>query len=340
MEYRQLGRSDLRLSAVSYGNWLTHGDGVDDTTAAACVSKALDVGITVFDTADMYADGRAEELLGDALAGCRRDSVVVCSKVGLPTSNAPEDRGLSRRRIIAGCHASLRRLRMDYIDIYQAHRFDEETPLEATVAAFSDLVRAGDVRFVGVSEWSPEQLRSGQRLARQAGFRLVSNQPQYSALWRVPEAEVMPAGAELGMGQMVYSPLAQGVLTGKYAPGQEPPSGSRAGQQLAVGSIRRYFSEELRERVEGLRPVAQAAGLSLAQLALAWVLRNRGVTSVIAGASRPEQIEENVKASGVRLDDDVADAVDQALGDMIERDPAKAGRPYDVMARWRVPESA
>ncbi len=252
MEYRRLGRSGPCLSVVSYGNWLTHGDGVDNATAVACVGKALEAGITVFDTADMYADGRAEELLGSALAGVRRESVIVCSKVGLPTSAAPGDRGLSRKRVIASCHASLRRLRTGYIDLYQAHRFDEDTPLEETIAAFSDLVRAGDVRCVGVSEWTPAQLREGQRLAWQAGIRLVSNQPQYSALWRVPEAEVMSTSAELGISQMVYSPLAQGVLTGKYPPGRVPPTGSRADQRYTSGSIRRYLSGELRLRVEGV----------------------------------------------------------------------------------------
>jgi aryl-alcohol dehydrogenase-like predicted oxidoreductase len=200
MEYRRLGRSGLSLSVISYGNWFTHGDGVGNAAATACVRKALEAGITAFDTADMYADGRAEELLGAAIAGIRRDSVIVCSKVGLPMSTAPGDRGLSRKRVITSCHASLRRLRTGYIDLYQAHRFDEDTPLEETITAFSDLVHAGDVRCVGVSEWTPAQLREGQRLARQVGVQLVSNQPQYSVLWRVPEAEVMPTSAENGRG--------------------------------------------------------------------------------------------------------------------------------------------
>jgi aryl-alcohol dehydrogenase-like predicted oxidoreductase len=340
MEYRRLGRSGVSLSVISYGNWLTHGDGVDNAAAAACVRKALEAGITVFDTADMYADGRAEELLGSAIAGIRRESVIVCSKVGLPMSTAPEDRGLSRKRVITSCHASLRRLRTGYIDLYQAHRFDEDTPLEETITAFSDLVHAGDVRCVGVSEWTPTQLGEGQRLARQAGIQLASNQPQYSALWRVPEAEVMPTSAELGISQIAYSPLAQGVLTGKYPPGRVPPTGSRADQKYASGSIRRYLSGELRLRVEGLRPTAQEVGLSLAQLALAWVLHNRHVTSAVIGASRPEQISENAKAAEARLDEDIMTSIDDVLGDIIERDPAKAGRPYDVMARWRAPETA
>jgi aryl-alcohol dehydrogenase-like predicted oxidoreductase len=340
MEYRRLGRSGLDLSVISYGNWLTHGDGVDNATAVACAGKALDAGITVFDTADMYADGRAEELLGSALAGIRRESVIVCSKVGLPTSAAPGDRGLSRTRVITNCHASLRRLRTDYIDLYQAHRFDEETPLEETIATFSELVHAGDVRYVGVSEWTSAQLREGQRLALQAGIQLVSNQPQYSVLWRVPEAEVMPTSAELGISQIAYSPLAQGVLTGKYPPGRMPPTGSRADQKSTNSSIRRYLSGELRLRVGDLRPIAQEADLSLAQLALAWVLHNQHVTSAIIGASRPEQISENIKAVEARLDEDIMNSIDGVLGDIIERDPTKAGRPYDVMKRWCASETA
>ncbi|HYZ56828.1 MAG TPA: aldo/keto reductase [Streptosporangiaceae bacterium] len=241
---------------------------------------------------------------------------------------------------MTNCHASLRRLRTGYIDLYQAHRFDEDTPLEETIAAFSDLVHAGDVRWVGVSEWTSAQLREGQRLALQAGIRLVSNQPQYSALWRVPEDEVMPTSAELGISQITYSPLAQGVLTVKYPPGLISPGGSRAAQKYTSGSIRRYLSEELRLRVEGLRPIAEAAGLSLAQLALAWVLYNRHVTSAIIGASRPEQICENVKAAEARLGEDIMHSIDDVLGDIIERDPAKAGRPYDVMERWRASETA
>jgi aryl-alcohol dehydrogenase-like predicted oxidoreductase len=336
MEYRQLGRSGLFVSAVAYGNWLTHGDGIDSSRVAACVGRALDLGITTFDTADVYAGGRAEELLGTALAGIPRDSVVVCSKVGLPAGSSANDRGLSRKRIITSCHASLRRLRTDYIDLYQAHRFDDNTPLEETFAAFADLVCKGDVLYVGVSEWTPTQLRDGQRLALQAGIQIIANQPQYSILWRVPEAEVVPTCAELGIGQIAYSPLAQGVLAGKYPPGQAIPVGSRAHRKSRNGSIYRYMSDELRCCVERLRPIAESLSLSLAQLAIAWVLHNQDFAAAVIGGSLPDQIEENVNAAGARLNSDVMRSIDLAVGDLAERDPQKAGRPYDVMARWRM----
>lgn len=328
VEYRRLGDSGLYVSAIAYGNWLTHGNGADDRTALACVARALDAGITTFDTADVYAGGRAEELLGAALAGARRDSIVICSKVGLPAGHGPNDRGLSRNHIIASCHAALRRLGTDRIDLYQAHRFDDNTPLEETFGAFADLLRKGSILYVGVSEWTPAQLREGQRIAEHAGIKIVSNQPQYSMLWRVPESELVPACADLGISQIAYSPLAQGVLAGKYPPDQAVPVGSRAWRRSSESSsINRYMSDELRRRVERLRPIAGSLNLSLAQLGLAWVLHNKQFAAVITGASQPGQIDENARAVEARLDSDVMRSIDLALGDLVERDPQKAGRP-------------
>jgi aryl-alcohol dehydrogenase-like predicted oxidoreductase len=338
MEYRQLGQSSLLVSAIAYGNWLTHGEGVDGAIATACVREALDSGITTFDTADVYADGHAEELLGTALVGVRRESVVICTKVGLPVGPGPQDQGLSRQHVIDSCHASLRRLRAGHIDLYQAHRFDEHTPLEETFAAFAELVRAGDVCYVGVSEWTPAQLCHGKELAMQCGLQLISNQPQYSAIWRVPEAEVIPMCARQGIGLIAYSPLAQGVLAGRYPPDRTPAADSRYGRLRRGGSISRYLSRELRSRVEALRPIAAAAGISLAQLAVAWVLQNPNISSAIIGASRPAQVAENAAAAYVRLDAEVMSSIDLAIGDIVERDPGKAGRPYDVMPRWRAAE--
>ena len=327
--YRHLGASGLKITEITYGNWLTHGSQVEAGTAIECVHTALDLGITSFDTADVYANTAAEEVLGRALAGRRRESLEVFTKVYWPIGpKGPNDVGLSRKHIMEGINGSLTRLGMDYVDLYQAHRYDHETPLEETMQAFADVVREGKALYIGVSEWTAEQIHAGQELATQMGFRLVSNQPQYSALWRVIEDRVVPTSQELGLGQIVWSPMAQGVLSGKYLPGQEPPAGSRAtddkgGRQM----ISRWMRDDVLTAVQALRPIAQDLGLTMPQLAIAWVLRNPAVSSAIVGASRPEQLVDTVKASGVSLDDDVMAAVDVALGDVVERDPSLTSSP-------------
>ena len=327
--YRHLGSSGLKITEITYGNWLTHGSQVEAGTAIECVHTALDLGITSFDTADVYANTVAEEVLGRALAGRRRESLEVFTKVYWPIGpKGPNDVGLSRKHIMEGINGSLTRLGMDYVDLYQAHRYDHETPLEETMQAFADVVRAGKALYIGVSEWTAEQIRAGQELATQMGFRLVSNQPQYSALWRVIEDRVVPTSQELGLGQIVWSPMAQGVLSGKYLPGQEPPAGSRAtddkgGRQM----ISRWMRDDVLTAVQALRPIAQDLGLTMPQLAIAWVLHNPAVSSAIVGASRPEQLVDTVKASGVNLDDDVMAAIDIALGDVVERDPSLTSSP-------------
>ena len=327
--YRHLGSSGLKITEITYGNWLTHGSQVKAATTIECVHTALDLGITSFDTADVYANTVAEEVLGRALAGRRRESLEVFTKVYWPIGpKGPNDVGLSRKHIMEGINGSLTRLGMDYVDLYQAHRYDHETPLEETMQAFADVVRAGKALYIGVSEWTAEQIRAGQELATQMGFRLVSNQPQYSALWRVIEDRVVPTSQELGLGQIVWSPMAQGVLSGKYLPGQEPPAGSRAtddkgGRQM----ISRWMRDDVLTAVQALRPIAQDLGLTMPQLAIAWVLRNPAVSSAIVGASRPEQLADTVRASGVHLDDDVMAAIDIALGDVVERDPSLTSSP-------------
>jgi aryl-alcohol dehydrogenase-like predicted oxidoreductase len=325
MEFRRLGRSGLSVSEIAYGNWITHGSQVQEDAARACVRAALDSGITTFDTADVYAATQAEQILGRALAGVRREGYELCTKVFWPVRPGPNDRGLGRKHLIEGCHGSLRRLGTDYLDLYQAHRFDAGTPLEETMLAFADLVRQGKVLYVGVSEWTAGQIAEGAALAREMDVPLVSNQPQYSMLWRVIEAEVIPACEREGLGQIVWSPIAQGVLTGKYRPGQPPPDGSRATDPRGSSFIRSLLDDEVLTRVQRLRPVAEQAGLSMAQLALAWVLQHRNVATAIIGATRPEQVVENVKASGVRLAPEVLRQIDEVLGGVVERDPAKIG---------------
>ena len=325
MEFRHLGRSGLIVSEIAYGNWLTHGSQVEADAAVACVRAGLDVGITTFDTADVYAGTRAESVLGDALAGVRRESYELFTKVFWPTGPGRNDRGLSRKHIIESCNASLTRLQTDHIDLYQAHRYDVETPLEETLRAFDDLVRAGKVNYIGVSEWTAEQIASALRIADEMGLdRIVSNQPQYNMLWRVIEADVLPLCEREGIGQVVFSPLAQGVLTGKYKPGQAPPAGSRATDEKGGATmISRWMDDDVLSRVQQLQPLAAEAGLSLATMSLAWVLQNPNVSSAIIGASRPEQVHENVKASGVELDSQLLKRIDEILDPVIERDPAK-----------------
>jgi len=328
MEYRHLGKSGLVISEIAYGNWVTHGSQVQEQAAVECVRAALDEGITTFDTADGYAGGRAEEVLGRALHGVRRESLEIFTKVYWPVGEGRNDRGLSRKHIIESAHASLCRLQTDYIDLYQAHRYDYETPIEETMRAFDDLVRAGKVLYVGVSEWRAEQIAAALKVADELGLdRIVSNQPQYNMLWRVIEAEVVPLCEKEGIGQIAFSPIAQGVLTGKYAPGAAPPADSRATDPTGSNFIKRFLGDETLKAVQHLDSLAADAGLSLAQLAVAWVLQNPNVSAAIIGATRPQQVRENVKAAGVRLDPGLMSRIDEALGQVIVRDPARTGSP-------------
>ena len=324
MEYRYLGRSGLLISEITYGNWLTHGSQVENEVATACVRAALDAGISTFDTADVYANTVAEEVLGEALKGERRESLEIFTKVYWPTGpRGHNDVGLSRKHILESINGSLTRLKTDYVDLYQAHRYDTETPLEETMQAFADVVRSGKALYIGVSEWTADQLRAGHALAKDLGIQLISNQPQYSALWRVIEGEVVPASRELGVSQIVWSPVAQGVLTGKYLPGQPAPAGSRATDEKGgANMIARFLNDEVLTRVQNLRPIADGLGLTMAQLALAWVLANDNVAGAIIGASRPEQVADNARAVDVTLDADTLAAIDEALGDVVQTDPA------------------
>lgn len=329
MQTRTLGRSGLRISSIAYGNWLTHGSQVEEDTALACVRQALTEGITTFDTADTYANTAAESVLGRALAGERREGLEIFTKVFWPTGPGKHnDHGLSRKHIMESIDGSLRRLGAEYVDLYQAHRFDHETPLEETMLAFADVVRAGKALYIGVSEWRAEEIRAAAELAKELRLPLISNQPQYSMLWRVIESEVVPACEELGLSQIVWSPIAQGVLTGKYLPGQAPPAGSRATDDKGgAGFVGRWLRDDVLERVQALRPIADDTGLSLAQLAVAWVLQNQNVAAAIIGASRPEQVTENVKAAGVTLEPALLSAIDEVLGDVITSDPALTSSP-------------
>jgi aryl-alcohol dehydrogenase-like predicted oxidoreductase len=325
MEYRYLGRSGFKISEVTYGNWLTHGSQVETDQALSCVRAALDAGISTFDTADVYANTRAETVLGEALQGERRESLEIMTKVFGPIGpKRHNDVGLSRKHIMEAADGSLQRLRTDHIDVYQAHRYDYETPLEETMQAFADLVRMGKVLYIGVSEWTVDQLRAGHALAQEMGIQLISNQPQYSMLWQVIDAEVVPASRELGISQVVWSPIAQGVLTGKYRPGEQPPEGSRATDDKGgANMIKRWMRDDVLTRVQQLEPLAAEVELSMAALAVAWVLQNDNVATAIIGASRPEQVHDNVKAVGVKLPAEVMTQIDQILDPVIERDPAK-----------------
>lgn len=326
MEFRYLGNSGLQISEITYGNWLTHGSQIENDAATACVRAALDAGITTFDTADGYAGGRAEQVLGAALKGQRRESVEIFTKVYWPSGPDPKgknDTGLSRKHMMESIDGSLRRLQTDYVDLYQAHRFDLFTPLEETMQAFADIVRAGKALYIGVSEWTAEQIRAAHALARQLGISLISSQPQYSMLWRVIEPEVVPACRELGLRQIVWSPMAQGVLSGKYRVGQAPPAGSRATDEKGGADfIKRFMTDDVLTRVQELRPIAEELNLSMPQLAIAWVLQNDNVAAALVGASRPGQVAENVKASGVRIPPEALARIDQVLGDTVTRDPA------------------
>jgi len=329
MEFRNLGTSGLRISEIAYGNWLTHGSQVEQDQALACVRQALDVGITTFDTADTYADTKAESVLGEALKGERREGLEIFSKVFWPMGQPGQnDHGLSRKHIHESINGSLRRLGTDYVDLYQAHRYDEATPLEETMEAFADVVRQGKALYIGVSEWNATQLREGYQLARELRIPLVSNQPQYNMLWRVIESEVIPTSRALGIGQIVWSPIAQGILTGKYKPGQAPPAGSRATDQRGgADMIDQWMKDPVLAAVQKLAPLADEAGLSMAQLAVAWVLQNSNVSAAIIGASRPEQVLENTKAAGVKLEAGLMTAIDDILAPVTQLDPALTTSP-------------
>ena len=323
MKFRYLGDSGLKVSEICYGNWLTHGSQVENETALKCVRTALDAGITSYDTADVYANTEAERVLGEALKGERRESLEIFTKVYWPTGpKGPNDCGLSRKHILESINGSLRRLRTDYVDLYQAHRYDHETPLEETMQAFADVVRSGKALYIGVSEWDASQIRAAHGMAKQLGFQLISNQPQYSMLWRVIEEWVVPTSAELGVSQICWSPVAQGVLTGKYVPGEPAPKHSRANDgKGGAAMIQRFMDDPVLERVQALRPIAEELDLTMAQLAVAWVLQNPNVACAIIGASRPRQVTENVAASGVELSPEVLSRIDDVLGDVVVRNP-------------------
>jgi aryl-alcohol dehydrogenase-like predicted oxidoreductase len=320
MRYRQLGSSDLHVSEISLGSWLTYGGGVERSQAEACVAAAFEAGINFVDTANVYARGGAESFLGEVLAARPRDSYLLATKLYFPMDDTGRNQGLSREQVHKQIDASLARLRTDHVDLYQCHRYDPRTPLEETMAALTEVVRAGKARYIGFSEWTAPQIRAALDLHYARGYeKFVSSQPQYSLLWRVPEAEVFRVCGENGISQIVWSPLGQGVLTGKYAPGRPPPEGTRAASRSMGWAMDRLRDDEVLAAVQRLRPVADGLGISMGQLALAWVLREPNVASAIVGASRPEQVRENAAASGIELDDETLRAVDRALGDQFVR---------------------
>ncbi|HEY4427666.1 MAG TPA: aldo/keto reductase family protein [Solirubrobacteraceae bacterium] len=315
MKFRKLGWSDIEVSEISLGSWLTYSGGVGREQAEACVQAAFDVGINFIDTANVYGRGAAESLLGDVLSGRDRSSYVLATKVFFPMSDT--DRGLSAAQIHKQIDASLQRLRTDHVDLYQCHRYDDRTPLEETMTALTEVVRAGKARHIGFSEWPVEKVE--ESLALPGVERWVSSQPQYSMLWRTPEAELIPLCEREGISQIVWSPLAQGVLTGKYRPDEPPPADSRATSESMGGFIGRLMEPRVLEAVQRLRPIADSAGLTMVQLALAWVLRQPNVASAIIGASRPEQVHDNASASGIVLSEETLAAIDEALGDVVVR---------------------
>ena len=328
MKYRYLGNSGLKVSELTYGNWLTHASQIEDKAAHDTVHAALDGGITSFDTADVYANQAAEKVLGDALKGLRREGLEIFTKVYWPVAEKkPNDTGLSRKHIMESINGSLKRLQTDYVDLYQAHRYDVETPLEETMQAFADIVRQGKALYIGVSEWNAEQIRAGHKLSKELGFQLISSQPQYSALWRVIEAEVVPTCRELGVSQIVWSPMAQGVLTGKYQPGQPAPEGSRGADERLGGMMGKYLSDEVLTRVQLLSPLAEQLGLTMAQFALAWVLQNDNVASAIVGATKPEQISSNIAAVGVEIPEEIMNKVSEILSPVAVFDPRETKAP-------------
>jgi aryl-alcohol dehydrogenase-like predicted oxidoreductase len=322
MNYRKLGSSDLRVSEISLGSWLTYSGGVGLEQTRACTDAAFEAGINFFDTANAYGRGASETAWGEILAERPRDSYILATKVHGQMSDDPADRGQSAAQIAKQIDASLQRLRTDHVDLYQAHRFDVEVPIEETLEAYQEVVRSGKARYIGFSEWTPEQIRAAVAIAGPDLF--VSSQPQYSMLWQAPEVEVFPLCAEYEISQIVWSPLAQGVLSGKYRPGQAPPEGSRAASDEMNIAMSLVLNDQTLEAVQRLRPVAKQAGLTLVELALAWVLRRPEVASAIIGASRPEQVHANAKASGIELSQDTLAAIDEALGDAPVRQPRLA----------------
>lgn len=330
MEYRYLGSSGMKISELTYGNWITHGGQIANEQAIKCVHKALDLGITTFDTADVYTNGKAEEVLAEALKGQRRESLEIFTKVYFPTGpKGHNDCGLSRKHIMESINLSLTRLKTDHVDLYQAHRYDKFTPLEETMQAFADVVRQGKAHYIGVSEWPADKITEAAALAKDLGISLVSSQPQYSMLWRVIEERVAPACQAAGIGQIVWSPMAQGVLSGKYKPGEGVPEGSRASGGEGKEMISWLMTDETLTRVQNLRPIADDLGISMATMAIAWVLQHDFISAALVGASRPEQLEENVKASGLTFDDDVMQRIDEALGDVVISDPDKTEIPAE-----------
>jgi aryl-alcohol dehydrogenase-like predicted oxidoreductase len=319
VKYRRLGNSGVKVSEISLGSWLTYGGSVAEEQATSCIDKAYEIGINFFDTANVYMRGVAEEIVGRALRDFERDSYFLATKVYFPMGEGPNDRGLSRKHVTEQCHASLRRLRVDYIDLYQCHRYDENTPLEETLRALDDLVRQGKVLYIGVSEWTDDQISDALRIASEMNLdRIVSNQPQYNMIQRRIESGVIPLCEREGVGQVVFSPLAQGVLTGKYRPGDAPEEGTRAADPEYNRFMQQLMNEVVLSAVDGLRSVASEADLSMPQLALAWVLRQENVSSAIIGASRPEQVDDNAAASGVKLPADVVSEIDRILDGAIQ----------------------
>jgi aryl-alcohol dehydrogenase-like predicted oxidoreductase len=318
MKNRQLGSSDLQVSEISLGSWLTYGGGVERDQAEACVAKAFDVGINFIDTANVYASGAAETFLGEVLSSRPRDSYILATKLFFPMSDT--DKGLSREQVFKQIDASLERLQTDYVDLYQCHRYDWDTPLEETMQALTEVVQAGKARYLGFSEWPAEKIKEALELPGVEKF--VSSQPQYSMIWRGPAREIVQLCAENGISQIVWSPLAQGVLTGKYKPGSPPPDGSRATSEQMNYFFGDRYDDTLLERVQQLQPIADELGITLAQLALAWVLHEPNVASAIVGASRPQQVEDNAAASGIELDDDVLRRIDEVLGDSVSYEGA------------------
>jgi voltage-dependent potassium channel beta subunit len=322
MRYRKLGDFGVKVSEISLGSWLTYGGSVEDERAIACVHRAFELGVNFFDTANVYRRGAAEEVTGRALKGIDRDDYFLATKVYFPMGDGPNDRGLSRKHIMEQCHASLKRLGTDYVDLYQCHRADADTPLEETLRALDDLVTQGKVLYVGVSEWSAQRIQEARRIQAELNLDpLASNQPEYSMLQRKIEEDVLPVSKGLGIGQVVWSPLAQGVLAGKYKPGEQPAEGTRAATPGDQDMMSRFMRDDVLEAVQNLRPFADELGITMAQLALAWVLREPGVSSAIVGASRPEQVEDNVAASGIELGDDVLQRIDEILGGVLVAAP-------------------
>jgi voltage-dependent potassium channel beta subunit len=318
MRYRRLGSSGVKVSEISLGSWITYGGSVEDERAVACIHRAFELGVNFFDTANVYRRGAAEEVTGRALKAFRRDDYVLATKVYFPMGEGPNDRGLSRKHIMEQCHASLRRLDVDYLDLYQCHRSDAEAPLEETLRALDDLVTQGKVVYVGVSMWSAELLDEASRIQQKLNLDpIVSNQPEYSMLHRDIEEGVIPCSKQLGIGQVVYSPIAQGVLAGKYEPGQAPPRGTRAATPGDAGLMERFMRDDVLRAVQELRPIAAELGITMPQMALAWVLREPGVSSAIVGASRPEQVEENVAASGIELPPEALKRIDEVLAPVL-----------------------